>query len=237
MTDQGPIALVLHASATILRIAAASVLLGVVAMWILAWQRRMQPRRYAVFVRAPAQTVWDAYFMHVCRAEYRPGRRILNIETLSQSPLTIRATIQMDYVSAPSVITYSFPIHQPPHRYRLEQAGPTGLAEEGTLQEQDGGTLLRVSVQSPLTRPLVAWLAGKRVRQNMRALAIYCEGGTPPPQRPPIRWTWWEAPLALAALLLMAFGAPLQLSLPLLSLAAAVGIWRGWQLARRFFAP
>ena len=210
------------------------VLAGVAAFFLLLRPRPLPPRRHAVFVRASAQTVWDAYFMHVRRAEYRPGRRIVNIETLSQAPLTIRATIQMDYLSAPSVFTYAFPLYDPPHRYRLEQVGAGGLAEDGTLQEQDGGTWLRLSVQSARSVPLAVWLARRRVRQNLEALAIYCEGGTPPPQRPPIRWTRWEGALPVAALALPAIGAHAWLWSPVLAIAVVVWLWRGWQLTRRF---
>jgi hypothetical protein len=30
--------------------------------------------------------------------------------------------------------------------------------------------------------PLLAWIAGRKVEENLRALAITCEGGTPPPR-------------------------------------------------------
>jgi hypothetical protein len=206
-------------------------------------RRRAGEVAHAVFVRAPAQAVWDAYFMHVARADYRPGRRILGIETLAHDPLTIRATVQMDYASAPNTLTYAFPLYEPPRRYRLDQLSIDGApmkhayVEHGELVEQDGGTWLRFAVAVPDAPWLLGWIAGRRVRQNLRALAAYCEGRPVPRARPALRFGWWEGCLGWAAILVLVLQVSPWVQWPVLALAVAVGAWRGWDLARRFLAP
>jgi hypothetical protein len=213
-------------------------LLGLLA--VLLWPRPARRVPHAVFVRASAQAVWNTYFMHVERAEYRPGRRILNIERLSESPLTIRATIRMDYAASPSVLTYAFPLYEPPRRYRLEPvAAPgnpltRGFGEAGELVEQDGGTWLRMTVQVPRGLALSGWLAGRRIRQNLRALAAYCEGRPVPPQRPPMRLPGSGTAAGIAVILVLALDLPRSITVPVVVVAVPFLLWRAWDVARRF---
>jgi hypothetical protein len=116
----------------------------------------------------------------------------------------------------------------------MELIEPTRGTEAGELQEADGGTWLRLSVEMGRIPLLVVWLARLRVRENLRALAGYCESGVLVPQRPPIRWTRWEAPLTFGWLILAAIGVPMTIWVPLMVFAFLVAAWRGWQLARRF---
>jgi hypothetical protein len=220
---------------------AATLLVGCIALPAL----RSRPGRlihHSVFVRAPAQAVWDAYFMHVRRADYRLGRRILDIETLSRDPLTIRATVQMDYCETPNIVTYAFPLYDPPRRYRIKtlsvdnDADASEVAEEGELVEQNGGTLLRFTVRVPRSPWIATWIAGRQVRDNLRALAAFCEGLPVPQPRPPLRARRWEGWLFWAAFLVIILQPPAWVTVPVLALAVPLLLWRGWDTARRLLA-
>lgn len=198
---------------------------------------------HAVFVRAPAQVVWDTFFMHVGRVDYRRGRRILNIETLATAPLTIRATVQHDIETAPHVATYAFPLYEPPHRYRLEtlrsDGSPAGdgLVEAGELTEAEGGTWLRLTVTRTGGRgmpPLLRWLAKRRVDRNMADLAAWCEGRKLLPPRRPIRFFRYESLAYFALIMVLGLRAPWYMAAPVVAVALPLTLWRSWDIVRRF---
>src|SRR5262249_31211899 len=145
-------------------------------------------RKHEILIAADPKTIWDIYFSHVSGCDYRPGRRLLSCEIVSQDPLTVRSTWQFDFASRPVRSTSIYEIYQPyPHdrlRGTVDDAGASGLVayEEGELRQEGDRTRLSYTITSPSDprgRWLAQWLARRRIERNLRALKDVCEGRWP----------------------------------------------------------
>ena len=199
-------------------------------------------REFEIRIAADPKTIWDIYFGHVSGCDYRPGTRLLSAEIVSQEPLTVRSTWQVDYLSKPAHTTSVYEIYQPYTHYRLRgvvddppaQGAVDVGYEEGELRQQADGTRLSLTIISPSDpRWLVQWLAGRRIKRNLAALKDVCEGRWPEAPRgafSPLRpWQWYLIYLGLGALALLA-AVPPTLVLPLAAPMAGVLLlhWAKW---------
>ncbi len=152
---------------------------------------------HRVFIAADAKTAWDTYFVHVRKADFRPGTRILGAEILSEDPLTVKATMQCDFATESASTVFTYDLYEPYRRYRLKE-GDTGIIEEGEFRQEPGGTWLRFTVDFPRMGRVLHWAAQRRTRQNLRALKDVCEGRQPKALRgafPAPPW-WWRSNVA-----------------------------------------
>ena len=130
--------------------------------------------RFETFIGAPPKTVWDTYFVHVNKADYRPFSRLLDAQIVKSAPLTVRITVQQGWLSGPRRVVFVYDVWEPYSRYCLEQTG-SDLMEEGIFIEEPGGTRLRFSISATMRGFVMPTLARWRVRRNQRALKSYCE--------------------------------------------------------------
>ena len=210
---------------------------AVVLLVLLAfvWPRGRMTHRYKLFIAAPPQAVWNTYFMHINKTDYRPGTKIIDAEIVSETPLTVRATVQHDIAAQPRQIVMTYDLYEPYTRYLLRAEG-SELVEEGEFVAEpsgsQGGTRLRVSVTGPRRGLLVPWMARRRVLRNHAALKAVCEGRPPPlPQRGPLpAEARWEALVVFLVVLSLFLPLPWQVQLPL----SLVAVWVGWRYLRRF---
>jgi len=199
-----------------------------------AWPRGRMTHRYELFVAAPPQAVWDTYFMHVNKTDYRPGTKIIDAEIVSGAPLTVRATVQQDIAAQPRQIVMTYDLYEPYTRYRLRAEG-SDVVEEGEFvaepSSSQGGTRLRVSVTGRRRGLLLPWMARRRVLRNHEALKAVCEGRPPAPQRGPLpAEARWEGVVVFLVVLSLFLPLPWQVQLPL----SLVAVWVGWRYLRRF---
>jgi hypothetical protein len=186
--------------------------------------------RYEVFIAAPPQTVWDTYFVHINKVDYRPGTKLIDVKIVREAPLTVRATVQHDIMSEPRTVVFIYDVYEPYSRYCLEQAG-SDFMEEGEFIAEPGGTRLRVNITGKMRGFVLPWIARRRVRRNQQALKTVCEGhATPQPRAPLPRAARWEVWLA-AALLAAVF---LPLPWPVYVLLSIGFIWLAARYLRRF---
>ncbi|HEX3431177.1 MAG TPA: hypothetical protein VHT03_09840 [Rhizomicrobium sp.] len=179
----------------------------------IAWPRGSGTDRYEQFIAAPAKTVWDIYFVHVNKVDYRPGTRVLEAVTLQEHPLTVRLVLQSDLASAPAEFTEVFDLYKPYSRYRLHDIAES-LLEEGEFIPEAAGTRLRTQVSSVRHGWILPWIARRRVRRNLRALKDVCEGrqteaprgALPDPHR-------WETLLVIALVATLFVRLPFALEL------------------------
>ena len=208
------------------------------ALAAVTWPRGLVTHRYEVFIAAPPQTVWDTYFVHINKTDYRPGTRILEAEILDKSPLTVRVTLQHDIASQPRQVVFTYDVYEPYSRYRLRDRA-SGLLEEGEFAAEPGGTRLRVTITGRMFGFIVPALARRRVERNQLALKQACEGQPVPPPRPPLprpaRWEAWVVLAVPTSLLLSPPWWPLQLALAVAGLGVLI-LWlrRFALMARRF---
>ncbi len=202
----------------------------------IGWPRGRVTHRYEIFVAASPQTVWDTYFIHVRKADYRPGTRVIDATILSDHPLTVRLELQFDIASTPTELMLTYDIYEPYVRYRVREAGGDSV-EEGEFAAEPGGTRLRVAVTMPMRGFLLPLLARRRVERNQQALKDVCEGRQPRARRGALRpWGRWEGWIVWALVVSFLVPLPWQLQLPLGVVAAGVGalyIWRLVVVARR----
>jgi hypothetical protein len=208
------------------------------ALAAVAWPRGLVTHRYEVFIAAPPKTVWDTYFVHINKSDYRPGTRLLDVEILNESPLTVRATLQQDIASQPRQVVFTYDVYEPYASYRLGEA-TRGLLEEGEFVAEPGGTRLRVAITGRMFGFIMPALARRRVEHNQLALKQTCERQKVPSPRPslprPARWEAWIVLAVPASLLLSPPWWPLQLALAVGGLGVLV-LWlrRFALLVRRF---
>ena len=211
---------------------AAALLLVLLAF---VWPRGRMTHRYEVFVAAPPRAVWDTYFIHINKTDYRPGTKIIDAEIVSEAPLTVRATLQQDIAAQPRQVVMTYDVYEPYTRYRLRAEG-SDLVEEGEFAAEpsgsQGGTRLRVSVTGRRRGLLFPWIARRRVLRNHEALKAVCEGRPPPlPQRGPLPAdARWEGLVVFLVVLSLFLPVPWQVQLPL----SLVATWVGWRYLRRF---
>ena len=151
-------------------IAAAAIMLG--------WPRRVT-HHYEVFVAAPPKTVWDTYLVHIDKADFRPGTRLLEAEVVGENPLTVRVRLQHDIARDPADMVLTYDSYEPYRRYRL-RVGDSFLTEEGEFQAVTGGTRLIVTVRGPMRGFVLPAISRRRVERNHQALKRFCEGRRPP---------------------------------------------------------
>jgi hypothetical protein len=123
--------------------------------WSLVWMfgaaalfglpRGRVTHRFETFIAAPPKTIWDTYFAHVNKADYRPGTRLLDAHIVRQAPLTVAITVQQGWFSGPRRVVFVYDVYEPYSRYALQQAG-RDLMEEGEFIAEPGGTRLRFSI-------------------------------------------------------------------------------------------
>ena len=95
------------------------------------WPRRVT-HRYELFVMAPPQTVWDNYFVHVNKTDYRPGTHLIDAVVVSERPLTVRVALQYDITSEPAEYLLVYDLYEPYTRHRLRRSD-SDFVEEGEL--------------------------------------------------------------------------------------------------------
>ena len=183
--------------ATLVMIEAAKVtgvllLLGTAFLIVLLLPRGPQTRRHSVFIAADPRTVWETYFFHAGRRDFRPGVRFLSCEILAEKPLTVSYTAQVDYASRPVTVVVSYDVYEPYRRFRAS-TDDGAIVEEGELEQVSGGTCLRSATTAPKRGWLLPSAARRRDEQGFYALKDVCEGRDPPAPRgamPAPRW--WE---------------------------------------------
>lgn len=181
-------------------------------------------------IAAPPQQVWDTYFIHIRKADYRPGTKVIEAEIVNEAPLTVRATLQHDIASRPRQIVMIYDLYEPYSRYRLRLDG-SGLTEEGELTPETGGTRLRTRVIGRRRGLLLPWIARRRVERNLAALKAVCEGRPAPPQRGALpRATSSEIAAAVVIVAAIFVPLPWQAHIALTLLA----IWLVVRYGRRF---
>lgn len=197
----------------------------------IAWPRRLVTHRYELFVAAPPQTVWDTYFIHVKKADYRPGTRVLDAAILSEKPLIVRLKLQSDLAAKPMQMVLRYDLYEPYSRYRLKNAR-SGIAEEGAFAAEAGGTRLRLTISGPQRGLLQPFLARRRVERNQQALKAVCEGRpAPSPLGPLPRPAPWEGWAVLVAVPLLFVPLPWGSHLVVVFAAAGLGLRYLWRLA------
>ena len=164
---------------------------------LLCWPRRPGVDRYETFIAAAPREVWDTYFIHVRKADYRPGTRVLDAVTIAEEPLTVRITLQFDLNVEPTEVVLVYDVWEPYTRYRV-RARESAKFEEGEFIAEAGGTRLKVAVTGPRRGWILPWIVRRRVERHQLALKAVCEGREPePPRAPPAPsarmpscWTW-----------------------------------------------
>lgn len=208
----------------------AAFLMAAGVLIVFVWPRRLVDR-YDFFVAAPPQTVWETYFVHVKKADYRPGTRVLDAEILSQEPLTVRLKLQFNYAAAPVEQVLVYDLYEPFARYRLRaRDGGGGIVEEGDLTPEEGGTRLRISITGKRRGWVLPALVRRRVKRNQQALKAVCEGRDPEPPSPPLPqppgWLIWVVLASLAAPWLRL---PWQVQLLLATAGCCAGLFYLWR--------
>ena len=161
----------------------------------IGWRHRVT-HRYEIVIAASAKTVWDTYFVHIKKADYRPGTWLVDATVLSEAPLTVRITAQPDFSSEPMQTTVVYDVWEPYRRYRLH-VEDSDIVEEGTLTPDGAETRLQRVITTPMRGSLLPLLARRRVERNQRALKEVCEGREVPPPRGALpqlvsrRWESW----------------------------------------------
>ena len=198
-------------------------------LFALGWPRRVT-HRYELFVAAAPQTVWDNYFVHINKANYRPGTRILDATVVAEQPLTVRVTLQYDITNEPAEYLLIYDLYEPYTRYRLRRSD-SDFVEEGEFLSAAGGTRLCMAVTVPMHGFILPLLARRRVERNQRALKDLCEGRTTAVPRGPLpQGKWWEPWVLFAAVLSPILTLPWQVHLVM----AAVGVGVAILYLRRF---
>lgn len=151
-------------------------------------------RVHTVLIAASPKTVWDTYFFHVGRRNYRQLIRLDAAEILSQAPLTVRLTGRSDLVPFNLVTVYD--VFEPCRRYRVcvAQQGSHVLdehekiIEDGELTEEAGGTRLTYTMSFRRRGLILPWIARGRSDANLRNLKRVCEGDEP---EVALKWRGW----------------------------------------------
>src|SRR6267378_3529997 len=121
---------------------------GLCLLLAFGWPCRVT-HRYELCVAAAPQTVWDNYFVHVNKANYRPGTRIIDAIVVSEQPLTVRVALQYDIDSTPAEYLLVYDLYEPHTRYRLRRSD-SDFVEEGEFLSEAGGTRLCMAVTGPM---------------------------------------------------------------------------------------
>ncbi|MBV9017221.1 MAG: hypothetical protein JO213_10585 [Alphaproteobacteria bacterium] len=190
----------------------------------LAWPRRVT-HRYELFIAAPPQRVWDNYFVHISKKDYRPGTRILDAAVVSPQPLTVRVRVQFDISSTPAEYLLIYDLYEPYTRYRLHR-DDSKFIEEGQFIPESGGTRLRIGITGPMFGFVLPLLARRRVERNQQALRDVCEGrATAPPRGPLPKAQPWEPVVLFAAVASPFLPLPWALHLAFAGVGIAVAAW------------
>jgi hypothetical protein len=186
--------------------------------------------RYELFVMAPPQTVWDNYFVHVNKTDYRPGTHLIDAVVVSERPLTVRVALQYDITSEPAEYLLVYDLYEPYTRHRLRRSD-SDFVEEGEFLSEASGTRLRIAVTGPMRGFVLPLLARRRVERSQRALKDLCEGRDTAAPRGPLpqrrRWAPW---VLFAAVVSPILTLPWQVHLVM----AAVGVGVAILYLRRF---
>jgi hypothetical protein len=202
---------------------------GLCLLFAIGWPRRVT-HRYELFVAAAPQTVWDNYFVHVNKTNYRPGTRIIDATVVSEQPLTVRVALQYDIDSTPAEYLLVYDLYEPYTRYRLRRSD-SDFVEEGEFLGEPGGTRLHLAITGPMHGFVLPLLARRRVERNQRALRDLCEGrGAAAPRGPLPQGKWWEPWVLCAAVVSPILTLPWQVHLVM----AAVGFGIAILYLRRF---
>jgi hypothetical protein len=186
------------------------------------WPRRVT-HRYELFIAAPPQRVWDNYFVHISKKDYRPGTRILDAVVVSAEPLTVRVRLQFDISSAPAEYLLIYDLYEPYTRYRLHR-DDSKFIEDGEFTPESGGTRLRIAISGPMFGFVLPQLARRRVERNQQALRDVCEGrATAPPRGPLPKPQAWEPVVLFAAVASPFVPLPWSVHLAFSGVAIALG--------------
>ena len=207
----------------------AAVVAVLAAFVVFGWPRRVT-HRYELFVAAAPQTVWDNYFVHINKANYRPGTRVIDATVVAERPLTVRIKLQYDITDEPTAYLLVYDVYEPYTRYRLRRSG-SNFVEEGEFLSEPGGTRLHMAVTGPMRGFVLPLLARRRVERNQRALRDFCEGReTAGPRGPLPQGQWWEPWVLFAAV----FSPMITLPWPVHLVIGAVGVGIAILYLRRF---
>jgi hypothetical protein len=194
-----------------------------VAFVAFGWPRRVT-HRYELFIAAPPQRVWDNYFVHISKKDYRPGTRILDAVVVSEQPLTVRVRLQFDISSAPAEYLLIYDLYEPYTRYRLHR-DDSEFSEEGEFIAESGGTRLRIAMTGPMFGFVLPSLARRRVERNQQALRDVCEGrDTAAPRGPLPKAQRWEPVVLFAAVASPFVPLPRPVHLAFAGVGIAVGV-------------
>lgn len=191
---------------------------------------RRVTHRYELFIAAAPQRLWNTYFVHISKKDYRPGTHIIDAAVVSEQPLTVRIRLQYDITSTPDEYLLIYDLYEPYTRYRVRR-DDSDFAEEGEFLAESGGTRLRIAVTGQMYGFVLPLLARRRVERNQQALRDLCEGrDTAAPRGPLAKPQPWE-PLVLCAAVASPF---LPLPWPVHLAFAVIGIAIGVMYLRRF---
>jgi len=194
-------------------------------------RRRRVTHRYELFIATPPQTVWNNYFVHISKKDYRPGTRIIDATVVSEQPLMVRVRLQYDITGTPTDYLLIYDLYEPYTRYRLHR-DDSDFVEEGEFIAEAGGTRIRIAVTGQMYGFVLPLLARRRVERNQQALRDLCEGRDIAAPRGPLpsprRWE----PVVLFTALASPF---LPLPWPAHLAIGVIGLAIGALYLRRFF--
>jgi hypothetical protein len=98
--------------------------------------RGYRMRTHSVLIAADVKTVWDTFFFHISRVNFRPGFQKKQAEILCEDPLIIRTTSQIDLANTPSVSVMFYDVYEPYRRYRSHLA-PEDIVTEAEHIEHE----------------------------------------------------------------------------------------------------